>query len=46
MRDLLLLCLKNVHFSYNSDIYRQTGGVAMVSPLGPVLADISIELSS
>ena len=42
MRDLPLLCTKNVHSSYNSDIYRQTGDVAMGSPLGPVLADISM----
>ena len=40
MRDLLLLCSKNVHFSYNGDIYTQTDGVAMGSPLGPVLAGI------
>ena len=40
MKDLLLLCTKNVHFSYNSDIYTQTDGVAMGSPLGPVLAGI------
>ena len=40
MRDLLLLCTKNVHFSYNEDIYTQTDGVAMGSPLGPVLAGI------
>ena len=40
MRDLLLLCTKNVHFSYNGDIYRQVDGVAMGSPLDPVLAGI------
>ena len=40
MRDLLLLCTKNVHFSYNGDIYTQVDGVAMASPLGPVLAGI------
>ena len=38
MRDVLLLCTKNVHFSYNGDIYTQTDGVAMSSPLGQVLA--------
>ena len=36
MRDLLLLCTKNVHFSYNGDIYTQADGVAMGSSLGPV----------
>ena len=40
MRNLLLLCTKNVHFSYNWDIYTQADGVAMRSPLGPVLAGI------
>ena len=40
MRDLLLLCTKNVHFSYNGDIYAQADGVTMGSPLGPVLAGI------
>ena len=40
MRDLLLLCTKNVHFSYNGDIYTQADGVATGSPLGPVLAGI------
>ena len=34
----MLLCTKNVHFSYNHDIYIQRDGVAMGSPLGPVLA--------
>ena len=42
MRDLLLLCTKNVHFSYNGDIYTQADSVAMGSPLGPVLAGIFI----
>ena len=32
MRDSLLLCAKNVRFSYNGDIYTQTDGVAMGSP--------------
>ena len=40
MIDLLLLCTKNVHFSYNGDIYIQRYGVATDSPLGPVLASI------
>ena len=38
MRDLLLLFTKNVHFSYNGDIYTKADGVAMGLPLGPVLA--------
>ena len=33
MRDLILLCTKNVHFTFNNDIYKQTDGVTMSSPL-------------
>ena len=40
IRNLLLLFTKNVHFSYNGDIYTQANGVAMGSSLGPVLAGI------
>ena len=36
----MLLCTKNVHFSYNYDIYIQRDGVAMGSCLGPVFAGI------
>ena len=37
---MLLLCTKKVHFTFNGKTYIQTDGVAMGSPLGPVLADI------
>ena len=40
MRDLILFCTKNVHFTFNNDIYKQTDGVALGSPLDPVLAGI------
>ena len=40
MRDLLLLCTKNVHFTFEGKIYIQIDGVAMGSPVAPVLADI------
>ena len=40
MKEMLTLCTKNVHFTFNGDIYLQTDGVAMGSPLGPVLAGI------
>ena len=40
MRDLLLLCTKNVDFSYNGDIYTETDGAIMDSPLGAVLPGI------
>ena len=40
MKQLLLLCTKNVHFTFNEEIYTQKDGVAMGSPLGPVIANI------
>ena len=40
MRDLLLLCTKNVHFTFEGKIYIQIDRVAMGSLLAPVLADI------
>ena len=38
MNDLLCLCTKHVHFTYSRHIYIQIDGVAMGSPLGPLLA--------
>ena len=40
MKEMLTLCTKNVHFTYNRKIFVQTDGVAMGSLLGPVFADI------
>ena len=40
MKEMLTLCTKNVHFTFNGDIYLQTDGVAMGSPLGSFLARI------
>ena len=40
MRTLLYLCTKQVHFSYKGKLYMQVNGVAMGSPLGPVIANI------
>ena len=40
MREILLLCTKNVHFTFRDVVYLQTDGVAMGSPLQPVLAGI------
>ena len=40
MNEMRTLCTKNVHFTFNGDIYLQTDGVAMGPPLGPVLAGI------
>ena len=39
-KELLYLCTKELHFTFNSNIYIQYDGVAMVSPLGPLLANI------
>ena len=39
MKNLLLPCTKNVYFTFEN-IYQQKDGVAMGSPLGPVLAGI------
>ena len=40
MKELLYLCTRNVHFSFDNNIYIQNDGVAMASPLGPILANI------
>ena len=42
MKNLLILCTKNVHFTFGNNIYQQKDGVAMGPPLGPVLAGIFI----
>ena len=40
MKELLLLCTKNAHFTFKNEIYQQCAGVVMGSPLGPVIAGI------
>ena len=40
MKSLLEICTKEMHFSFDGSIYRQVNGVAMGSPLGPVIANI------
>ena len=40
MKEILLLCMKNVHFTFTDALYLQTDGVAMGSKLEPVLAGI------
>ena len=40
MKEMLLLCTKDVHFLFEDDIYQKTDSVAMGSPLGPILAGI------
>ena len=40
MHEFINLCMKNVHFTFNNKAYIQNDGVAMGSPLDPVLANI------
>ena len=40
MKELILLCAKVVHFTFNGKTYIHISSVAMVSPLGPVLSGI------
>ena len=40
MKEIHILCTKNVDFTFNEEVYKQTDRVAMGLPLGPVLADI------
>ena len=40
LKELLLLCTKHLHFRFNGEIYTQIDGVAVGSPLGPLLANI------
>ena len=42
LKNLLLLCTKHVHFTFQNQTYIQTDGVAMGSPIGSILADISM----
>ena len=47
MKNPLILCTKNVHFTFNNEIYIQNDGVVMGSPLGPILAEtFMVELES
>ena len=40
MKNLFILCTKNVHIACGNNIYQQKDGAVMGSPLGPVLAGI------
>ena len=47
MKELLILCTKKNHFTFDNVIKVQNDGVAMGSPLGSVLSDIfMIELET
>ena len=38
LKEMILLCTMDVHFLFEDEIYQQTDGVAMGSPLGPIIA--------
>ena len=40
MKELLTLCTENVHFMIHNQVYQQNDGVAMGSPLVPILDGI------
>ena len=40
LKELLELCTKEMHFTFDGRTYQQTDGVCMGSPLGPVLANV------
>ena len=40
MRELILLCTKNVYFTFNGETFIKVDGVAIGSPLAPILANI------
>ena len=39
IKNLLFLCIKNIHFTFENNIYQEKDDVAMESPLRPVLAE-------
>ena len=42
MKEMLLLCAKDVHFLFEDEIYQETDGVAMGSPFGSILPGIFV----
>ncbi|CAH8550535.1 unnamed protein product, partial [Dicrocoelium dendriticum] len=43
--DMILLCTENIRFEFERTVYTEIDGVAIDSPLGPVLADILLGLT-
>ena len=42
MRELILLCTKNVHFTFNDETFTLVDSIAIGSPLTPILANLFI----
>ena len=42
--DLIMLCTKSAVFTFNGDAYQQKFGVAMGSPLSPIIANLFMEM--
>ena len=40
LKELITPCTMNIQFQFNNELYKQIDGVAMGSPLGPLLADV------
>ena len=40
MKEIILLCTERVHFTFDGKTYVETSGMAIGSPLGPVLLGI------
>ena len=43
LKELIKFCTKDINFNFNGTTHAQNNGVAMCSPLTPVLAGILIE---
>ena len=41
--DLLSFCLNNTYFTYQGQVYKQTHGAAMGSPVSPIVANLYME---
>ena len=44
LKELILRCTLSIEFRFNNTMYKQIDGVAMGSPLGPILADIFMSM--
>ena len=41
--ELVGLCLRSTFFSFQGELYEQTCGVAIISPLSPIIANLFME---